>query len=186
MKKIVALGASNSINSINQKLAAYAASQIENTQLELIDLNKYEMPIFSIDREKESGIPEQALKFKNLIQSSDGIIISFAEHNGSYSAAFKNIFDWTSRISRSMWEDKPMFLLATSPGGRGGRKVLEIAVNDFPHRGGKVIAHYSLPSFHQNFSDKDGILDASLKSSFENQLLKFNAAIEKVGQSIIV
>lgn len=186
MKKILALGASNSRNSINQKLAKFAASEIQHSKVELLDLNEFEMPLFSIDREMESGIPDQAKKFKKLIQSSDGIIISFAEHNGSYSAAFKNLFDWASRISRSMWEEKPMFLLATSPGGRGGRKVLEIAVNDFPHRGGKVVSTFSLPSFYQNFSEEKGIIDSVLKTDFNIQIQIFDENINRVENSINV
>jgi len=184
MKKILALGASNSRNSINQKLAKFTASEIKHSNVELLDLNEFEMPLFSIDREMESGIPDQAKKFKKLIQSSDGIIISFAEHNGSYSAAFKNLFDWTSRISRSMWEGKPMFLLATSPGGRGGRSVLEMAVKDFPHRGGKVVSKFSLPSFRQNFSEEKGIIDPILKSDFDFQLQSFHENINTIEYSI--
>ena len=93
---------------------------MKNVQIDSIDLNDFEMPIFSIDKEKNTGIPNQAHTFKEKIRNAEGIIISFAEHNGSYSVAFKNIFDWASRIEKSMWLNKPMFLLATSPGGRGG------------------------------------------------------------------
>lgn len=175
MKKIVALGASNSKESINKKLAHWAASQVENATVELLDLNDFEMPIFSIDREETTGIPPDAIAFKNVIRSADGIVISFAEHNGNFSAAFKNVFDWISRVEKSTWLDKPMFLLATSPGARGGATVLDIAVTGFPFRGGQVIAHYSLPSFGENFSD--GIVDANLKSSFNVEFTKFSEAI---------
>ena len=49
MKKIIAFGASNSLKSINQKLAAYAAAQVADAKVQLLDLNEYEMPIYSID-----------------------------------------------------------------------------------------------------------------------------------------
>ena len=52
MKKIIAFGASSSKQSINKQLATYAANQFENTSIEILDLNDYEMPIFSIDKEK--------------------------------------------------------------------------------------------------------------------------------------
>lgn len=48
-KKIIAFGASSSKNSINKQLATYAASQFENADVEVLDLNEYEMPIFSLD-----------------------------------------------------------------------------------------------------------------------------------------
>jgi len=85
-----------------------------------------------------------------------------------------------------MWEEKPMFLLATSPGGRGGRKVLEIAVNDFPHRGGKVVSTFSLPSFYQNFSEEKGIIDSVLKTDFNIQIQIFDENINRVENSINV
>jgi NAD(P)H-dependent FMN reductase len=92
-KKIIAFGASSSKNSINQKLANFAANEISNANVKLLDLNDFEMPIFSIDRELESGIPALAYEFKKQVKDVDGIVISFAEHNGAYSAAFKNAFD---------------------------------------------------------------------------------------------
>ena len=122
MKKIIAFGASSSETSINKQLVTYAANQFENTTVEILDLNDYEMPIFSIDKEK-NGIPKLAHDFYNKLGTADLIIISFAEHNGVYTTAFKNIFDWTSRVNMNVFQDKPMFLLATSPGPRGGSSV---------------------------------------------------------------
>jgi len=52
MKKIIAFGASSSIHSINKKLATYAASCVPNAQATILDLNDYEMPIFSVDRQR--------------------------------------------------------------------------------------------------------------------------------------
>ena len=100
MKKIVAFGASSSKKSINKQFASYAASLISDADSIIIDLNDFEMPIYSIDYENDKGIPEKAFKFKEIIKSADGIIISFAEHNSVYTAAFKNIFDWISRIEK--------------------------------------------------------------------------------------
>ena len=88
MKNIVAFGASSSKTSINKELASYAASLVPKSHTNIIDLIDYEMPIYSIDRDNESGIPKLAYKFKEELKNSDGIIISFAEHNGVYSAAF--------------------------------------------------------------------------------------------------
>ena len=91
-------------------------------------------------------------------------MISFAEHNGAYSSAFKNILDWTSRISANTFQGKPMLLLATSPGPRGGSTVLEIAKNRFPFQGGKVLNSFSLPTFQDNFEADKGITNIALKN----------------------
>ena len=115
--------------------------------------------------------------FKQLIKNADGIIISLAEHNGAYSAAFKNIIDWVSRLEKGIWSDTPMLLLATSPGGRGAKAVLELAVNDFPRRGAQLAASFSLPSFGQNFNRDEGITDAELLEEFRKQLALFKTAV---------
>ena len=78
IKKIVAFGASSSRNSINKKLATYAADQVGEVDVNLLDLNDFEMPIFSVDRENESGIPQLAKDFKAILHSADALIISFA------------------------------------------------------------------------------------------------------------
>jgi chromate reductase len=173
MKKIVAFGASSSKKSINKILANFAAKQIEDAEVNLLDLNDFEMPIYSVDYENEFGIPKQAYKFKNTLSSADGIIISFAEHNGAYTAAFKNIFDWISRVEKIVWFNKPMFLLATSDGARGAITVLKMA-HDRISKGGQLdIPRFSLPNFSQNFDCKLGIIDKKLKIEFNSFIKLF-------------
>ena len=178
MKRILVFGGSSSSYSINKKLAIYAASQLEDTHNQVIDLNDFEMPLFSIDLENEVGIPEKALEFKSEIQQADGIIMSLAEHNGSYAAAYKNIYDWVSRIKGNMWEDKPIFLMATSPGGRGGKSVLQAATSRLPFQGGKVIATFSLPIFKDNFDQERGIINEELLEAFKEQLSIFVESVK--------
>ena len=176
MSKVLAFAGSNSKKSINKKLATYAASLLENNNAEVLDLNDYELPIYSIDTEQEEGIPENARYFLDKIKDADGVILSLAEHNGAYSTAFKNIFDWMSRIDGKLWNETPMLLMAASPGGRGGRSVLDIAQNRFPYMGGNIVAEFSLPNFGQNFEDQsisNGELDQALHqavNSFENAI----------------
>jgi len=176
-KKILAFGGSNSIHSINKKFATFAANQIKNVEVSILDLNDFEMPLYSIDREKESGIPDLAVQFKKYIKESDGLVISLAEHNGAYTVAFKNIFDWMSRLEGSVWEDKPMFLLATSPGGRGGKTVLDLATNSFKRMNKNSVISFSLPSFTKNFNDENGIIEEDLFSEFKINLNQFKDAL---------
>jgi len=176
MKKIIAFAGSNSKKSINKQLAVYTASQVNNVAIEILDLNDFELPLYGIDLEMEYGIPENAKRFLDLIKSADGIVLSLAEHNGAYSTAFKNIFDWMSRIDGKLWSDVPMLLMATSPGGRGGASVLEIAKGRFPYMGGNIVSDFSLPSFGQNFSD-EGIVDIELKKTFDSAVEAFESSI---------
>jgi len=175
MKKILVIGASNNPNSINKKLAVWAGNQMENVELNILDLNDFEMPIYHPDRHKE-GVPQAAQDFFNHISNCDGVIISFAEHNGTYTAAFKNIYDWASTIDGKTWQEKPLFLMATSPGARGGISVLDAASARFPHMGGQVLASFSLPSFNANFND--GISDETLLAQFKDGLETFEKEVK--------
>jgi NAD(P)H-dependent FMN reductase len=176
MNKVIAFGGSNSKNSINKQLAVYAANQLTNTEVEVLDLNDFELPMYGIDYEMEYGIPENAQLFLDKIKSSNGIVLSLAEHNGAYASVFKNLFDWMSRIDGKLWSDIPMLLMATSPGARGGATVLEVAKGRFPYMGGNIVAEFSLPSFSENFSD-EGLKNTDLQTELSNQIKTFTAAI---------
>ena len=164
--KLLAIGASTSSTSINAQLAHYAASLVSGAEVTDFSLRDLNLPIYSEDEEKENGLPADAQTFLNAIAQHDGIVISLAEHNGSYTAAFKNVYDWASRIEQSVWQDKPMLLLSTSPGARGGATVLEAGKATFPRMGAKLTASFSLPSFYDNFT-KEGIKDPSLDSQLQ-------------------
>ena len=154
--KVLAFGASNSQNSINKQLAYFTALQIDNADITLLDLNDFEMPIYSADRERDSGIPEQAQTFFKKISEADTIVISFAEHNGSYTAAYKNIFDWMSRIDMKVYQGKSVILLATSPGPGGAQSVLNSAVSSASFFAMNVKGTLSVPSFYDNFDAEKG------------------------------
>jgi NAD(P)H-dependent FMN reductase len=156
--KVLAFAASSSKSSINKQLANYVASQIEDAQVELLDINDYEMPIFSEDREKELGQPDLAKAFYKKIGEADTIVISFAEHNGSYTAAYKNLFDWTSRINMQVYQNKPVIMLATSPGPGGASSVLAAAQGSAPYFAANVKGAISVASFYDNFDLETGQL----------------------------
>lgn len=177
MKNIVVFGASNSINSINKKLAKYAGGLVKDANISVLDLNDYVMPIYSEDIQNQYGIPELAHEFKDSLRKSDGIIISFAEYNGSYTAAFKNIFDWISVIDRDVWCSKPMLLLSTSPGPRGAADVLESAYKRINHGNKNIVLAFSVPSFVKNFDEKYGILDKELLNSLQDKINSFTEAL---------
>ena len=128
--------------------------------------------MFSEDKEAEVGQPDLAKHFINKIEAADAIIISFAEHNGFYTVAYKNIFDWCSRIKPKLYKDKAMVLLATSPGGRGAKTVLESAINSIPRFGGEIKASFSLPSFYDNFdANKNIISHSELDTEFKSAVM---------------
>lgn len=176
MKKIIAFAGTSSKASINKQLVEYTGSLLEKAHVSILDLNDFELPLFSVDVEKENGIPDTAQIFLAKIKSADGLIISLAEHNGAYSAVFKNIFDWISRIESKIFYGKPMLLMATSTGGRGGSSVLAIAKDRFPRHDANIIEVFSLPSFGNNFSEGK-IVDHELNSQLKNSVKKFEQSL---------
>lgn len=161
--KILAFAGSNSIHSINKQLAAYAASLFQHAEVEVLSVNDFTLPLFSVDLEAQIGSPPPVEAFINRIQAADFIVLSLAENNSSFNAGFKNLFDWASRRGKKVFAGKPLLLMAASDGKRGGAGVLEHANKMLPHYGADIKAVYSFPLFHQNFKEGEGITDPVLK-----------------------
>lgn len=152
MKKILAFAGSNSYTSINHQLIVSVAEMIDFAEVDVIRLRDFEVPIFGIDAERETGIPKQMHELKNMISDYEGFIISTPEHNGIPPAFLLNMLDWMSRINRRIFNEKPMLLLSTSDGARAGISALTILQNTIPRFGANVVGSYAFPSFHQNFN----------------------------------
>ena len=157
MKKILAFAGSNSNNSVNRKLVEHAKSKASKHKVTLLDLRSYDAPIFSEDLEKENGIPENIRELKSVFAEHDAFMIASPEHNGMMPAFFKNLMDWLSRTEGKIFQEKPVLLMSTSPGPRGGRTNLENMKNVFPHWGAStVFADFSLGSFYKAFDTANG------------------------------
>ena len=156
--KIVAFAASNSSRSINRQLAAHVASLVEAAEVEVLDLNDYEMPLYSEDREQRAGAPAAARAFVDRINAADALVIAYAEHNGAFTAAYKNVVDWASRVQRKVFAGRPTLMLATSPGPGGGVSVLAKAEQSAPFLGAELIRALSVPEFERSFDRVTGRL----------------------------
>lgn len=179
--KILAFAASSSRQSINKALATHAAKVYQaqfqpSAEVEVLDLNDYEMPIYSVDREQADGIPAAAQAFFDKIGSADKIIVSYAEHNGNYTAAWKNTFDWMSRIEQKVFQNKPMAVLATSPGAGGASSVLNTALTSAPFFAADVKGSLSVPSFYDNFDSNGELTSEAMQQSLLNVLKLLNEA----------
>lgn len=160
--KIIGVAASTSSTSINKKLVIAAVDLITRQRpdvtAEVIDLRDYAMPLYSEDEEREHGVPESALRLLGRISAADALIISFAEHNGSYTAAYKNAFDWMSRVSKRVYDGKRVLALSTSPGPGGASSVLKSFVISAPHFGAVVVGDLSVPRFQTAYDVEAGAL----------------------------
>jgi chromate reductase len=174
---ILAFGTSNNTQSINRTLATYTAQLAENASVHTLNIHDYEMPIFSEEREQALGQPPEAKAFYETIAAADALVVSFAEHNGSYSAAWKNLFDWTSRIDKEVFQNKPVVFLSTSPGPGGAASVLASALNSAEFFGARVIASLSVPSFHDNFDmEASQVVNTDIQAALQTAMQQLEKA----------
>ncbi|WP_172277769.1 NADPH-dependent FMN reductase [Chryseobacterium sp. PTM-20240506] len=176
--KVLAIAGSNSEASMNKHLVSYAASLFAGkAEVEVVDLNPFEMPIYKHERELAGGVPQEAKDFAAKIDGANVLLVSLPEHNGTYSTAFKNVFDWVSRIKdRTVWNEVPMLLMSTSPGGRGGAGVLEAATKRFPFHGGNIVETFSLPFFNDNFDKTaEKISNEEKDNELREKIIKISA-----------
>lgn len=168
--KIIGFAGSTSSKSINKLLVDYTLKRCKNQEVQLLDLNDYELPLYSADREANDGFPPAALRFVAKIQEADALIISTSEHNQMVTAAFKNLLDWCSRVNHKFMENKPVLLLSTSNGGYGAQNARGYAEKALPKFGAMIQDTFSLPNFKDKF-EGEKITDETYK---EELLAKLN------------
>jgi len=179
--RLLVFAGSTRTNSFNKKLvkiaaAGAAAAGAETTYLDLRDLA---LPLFDEDLEAKDGLPPGARKFKDLLLSHDGVLISSPEYNSSISAVLKNAIDWASRpvpgeAPLQCYDGKVAGLMAATPGALGGLRGLVTLRSILGNI--KVIVlpdQMAISKAHEAFNP-----DGSLKD--KNQ----QAAIEKIGAAV--
>jgi chromate reductase len=170
--KVLAFSASNSASSINHELVKYTLQYLKGSS-DVINLKDFDIPMYCIDFEKESGFPEGIMALYNVIKSYDAYIISIPEHNGNFPAFFKNILDWLSRIKIGFFDDKPILLLNAAPGLNGGKSVLNIAKKTFSFFAGNVVDTFILSQF------ASVMVNGKIHIEDSNTINEFNQVIEK-------
>jgi len=87
------------------------------------------MPLYDGDSEAAQGVPDNAVRFKELLRAHDALVVASPEYNGSFSALVKNTIDWISRPAPGepplvVFRGKPAAILSASPGSGGGKRGL--------------------------------------------------------------
>ncbi len=130
-KNILVFAGSTRNGSFNKLFAGAAAKAVEaaGVKANLIDLADYPAAIYNQDDEAASGVPEGMQKLKAAISASDGMLISTPEYNGCVPPLLVNVLSWASRAegdeaASAVFAQKPVALMATSPGGMGGVRVI--------------------------------------------------------------
>lgn len=129
--KILAFAGSLRKNSYNKRVlkTAIEGAKRAGADVTVLDLNDFPMPIYNEDDHKENGFDVNALRFQEILNAHDGLLIASPEYNGSLPAALKNALDWASRPSDKfkmgeVFRGKAAAIITASPGSFGGIRCL--------------------------------------------------------------
>jgi chromate reductase len=171
MSKLIAFSGSNSSTSINFQLINTLSAPFEEN-IKVIRLTDYAIPMYSADSEAASGIPTGVIELAGVLKEASGLLISVPEYNGNMPAFFKNCMDWLSRYDGKFLADKPVLLLSTSPGQRGGASSLNAAKAMLPYFGAIVQHTFSLGAFHSHFSEGN-LLESETTNELKSTVAAF-------------
>lgn len=129
--RILVIAGSTRTEAYSKKLAHAAVRSVEQAgaSATFVDLRDYPMPLYDGDLEAAGGLPEQAIRLRDLMQRHDALLIATPEYNSSIPAVLKNALDWLSRPHAaepgvSPYRNKVAGLLSSSPGPMGGLRGL--------------------------------------------------------------
>lgn len=99
---------------------ARAMSELAPAGMQLFDIEIGDLPLYNEDLETADA-PAQWTRFRQQVQSADGILFVTPEYNRSIPGALKNALDIGSRPwGKSSWDGKPAAVVGQSPGLLGG------------------------------------------------------------------
>lgn len=129
--RVLVIAGSTRSEAFSKKLARAAVRSVEQAgaQATLVDLREYPMPLYDGDLEAAGGLPEHAVRLRELLKAHDALLIASPEYNSSIPAVLKNALDWLSRPhapepGASPYSGKVAALLSSSPGALGGLRGL--------------------------------------------------------------
>jgi NAD(P)H-dependent FMN reductase len=97
--RILAFSGSARKASLNEQLIQLAAraAREAGAEVTVVDWRKFPLPLYDGDIETERGLPESAVRLKQLFIAHQGLLISAPEYNSSITPLLKNAIDWVSR-----------------------------------------------------------------------------------------
>ncbi|GGA57582.1 FMN reductase [Nitratireductor aestuarii] len=141
-----------------------------------ISLADYSLPLMNQDLEKESGVPDPAVKLAHMIAAHDGLLIATAEYNASIPPLLKNTIDWISRVTKDMqgrpfraFKGKATALCSSSNGNYAGIRAINHLRAVLVHCGAEVVSpQCSVPRGQEAFDEAGNFRDEALQKSMSN------------------
>lgn len=174
--RILAFAGSAREDSCNKKLVRAGAEAVRAAggAVTLIDLRDYPLPLYDGDLEAERGLPEHAVRLKELFHAHAGLLLSCPEYNGSITPLLKNAIDWVSRPAEgeaplACFDGKVVALLAASPGALGGlRGLVHVRAILSGIRVLVLPAQLAVGGAYQAFADDGRLADEKRQASLES------------------
>jgi len=148
------------------------------------DLGDYPMPMYNGDLEAAEGAPENACKFKALMQAHSGIFIASPEYNASIAPLLKNTLDWISHTREEgeaplqVFKTRVFALGSASPGGMGGLRSL-ITVRTVLELGLFALVlpdQFAVPRAAEAFDEHGHLKNKEAQESFKQLIQKLARA----------
>jgi NAD(P)H-dependent FMN reductase len=176
--KICVFAGSLRRGSLNKTFAREAARLLaaRGHEADFVDLQPLAIPVYDGDAEAAGGVPAGAAELSRRLAAADALVVSTPEYNGSIPGVLKNAIDWLSRIKPVALFDKPLLLLAASPGALGGVRSLWHTRVPFEVLGAHVFPDMlGLPRAHEAFDDSGRLKDAAFAQRLQDLLDRFCA-----------
>lgn len=191
MTKILAFAGSTRRDSLNRRLVKFAADRVREagSEVTLIDLRDFALPLYDGDLEDAEGAPANATKLYELMKLHGALLLSCPEYNSSISGVLKNAIDWVSRPrqgepSLAAFSGKVAALLSASPGALGGLRGLSHVRSILSSIGVLVIPNQvSVPQAHKAFAEDGELIDAGLSKKISLLASELVNVTRKLGAS---
>ena len=130
--KILVIPGSLRTGSLNAKLAAAAAYQLAQANVEVtrLSLADFPLPIYDGDLQSKSGVPTNAVNLKRMIGAHHGVLMVTPEYNSSVPPLLKNAIDWVTRVQDAhetrgqVFHGRAFAIAAASENRLGGTRAL--------------------------------------------------------------
>jgi len=168
--RILAFAGSARRESLNRKLLAVAIKAVEAAGgvVTLLDLNDHVLPLYHGDLEAAGGLPSNAAKLIELVQTHAGLLLASPEYNAFITPLLKNTIDWMTRGDDNPFIGKVAAVVAASPGALGGSRSLQHARHLLLHLGCHVVpAQCMLPHAGEAFAENGGLISTRAQKSVD-------------------
>lgn len=173
-KKIIGINGSASLNSTNlsilNKIGKLFSPEYEFKIISsLIDLPHFQTELTDIN------VPEEVMKFRNMLLKSDGVIISTPEYIFSIPSILKNAIEWC--VSTTVFTNKPVCIITAAASGEKGHEELKLIMKTVQAKLAEETT--LLITGAKGKLDKDGnLLDKKIEIKFEEVIKSFQRMIQ--------